>query len=51
AAEVGADVVAEGVRDQVMADQMLDLGVSKGQGRHFGTPMRFEAFKKHAGLD
>jgi predicted signal transduction protein with EAL and GGDEF domain len=51
AAEVGADVVAEGVRDQAMADQMLGLGVSKGQGRHFGAPMRFEAFKKHAGLD
>lgn len=51
AAEVGADFVAEGVRDQAMADQMLGLGVSKGQGRHFGAPMRFEAFKKHAGLD
>jgi EAL domain-containing protein (putative c-di-GMP-specific phosphodiesterase class I) len=51
AAEVGADVVAEGGRDQPIADQMLSLGVSKGQGRHFGAPMRLEAFKMHAGLD
>ncbi len=51
AADVGADVVAEGIQDQAMAEQMLALGVSKGQGRHFGAPMRFDAFKTYAGLD
>lgn len=51
AAEVGSDVVREGGRDQAMADQMLCLGASKGQGRHLGAPMQFDAFKMHAGLD
>lgn len=49
--EVGADVVAEGIQSQATADMMGNLGVGKGQGRHFGAPMRFEAFKNHAGLD
>lgn len=51
AADVGADIVAEGIQDQATADMMASLGVTKGQGRHFGAPMRFEAFKTHAGLD
>ncbi len=38
AAEVGADVLAEGIEEQAQLDALLAIGVRFGQGWHLGVP-------------
>ena len=39
AAQVGADVLAEGIEEQAQLDAVLAIGVRYGQGWHLGVPV------------
>lgn len=47
---LGVVAVAEHVESQPVADRLRDLGVTLGQGYHFGRPAPFAAMLEHAAV-